>query len=382
MSQSSSSPPAAPNDPSSSGLEARYGRRPDAIATAPGRVNLIGEHTDTSEGLVLPIAIPRVTRVELARRNDRIASVGSASFGGGAPVTFEVGREVRQGTWIDYVQGTVQAAMKTGHALSGFDAWVTSDVPVGAGLSSSAALEVALLRALRSAFALGFDDVELAQLGRAAETDFVGAPIGIMDEMAASLATTDAALFLDTRSLAYEHVPLPPSLEVLVIDSGVTHSHASGGYAERRAEVDRAAYVLEVRTLRDAFERDARVTAAAIAMLAPPLDRRARHVVSENRRVLDAVAALRAGDEAALGALLAASHASLRDDFEVSVPDVDRLVTLAQADPDVIGARMTGGGFGGAVVALARKGTARAAGARICARYAASGSVVGSVIVP
>jgi galactokinase len=371
-----------PSDPSSSQLEARFGRAPDAVASAPGRVNLIGEHTDTSEGFVLPIAIACHTRVELARRSDRVVRVGSASVDGGAPRTFEVGREARQGSWIDYVQGVVQAAMGTGHALSGFDAWVTSDVPLGAGLASSAALEVALLRALRSAFALGLDDVELAQVGRAAETDFVGAPIGIMDQMAASLATTDAALFLDTRTLVYEHVALPPSLEVVVVDSGVTHAHAGGAYAERRAEVDRAAYILEVRALRDAFERDARITAAAVAMLAPPLDRRARHVLSENRRVLDTVAALRAGDEAALGALLAASHASLRDDFEVSVPDVDRLVAIAQADPDVIGARMTGGGFGGAIVALARRGAGREAGERICASYAASGDARGAVVVP
>lgn len=370
------------SDASSSGLTARFGRTADAIASAPGRVNLIGEHTDTSEGFVLPVAIPRATRVELARAEGRTARVASASFDGGAPSTFEVGRESKQGTWIDYVQGTVRALMRAGHALSGFDAWVTSDVPIGAGLSSSASLEVALLRALRSAFAIGLDDVALAQIGRAAETDFVGTPIGIMDQMAASLATVDAALFLDTRTLAFEHIPLPPSLEVLVIDSGVAHAHASGQYAERRAEVDRAAYVLELGSLRDASDGDIRASAAAIAMLSPPLDRRARHVVSENRRVLGAVAALRAGDAVTLRALFAASHASLRDDFEVSVPDVDRLVAIAQGDSDVIAARMTGGGFGGAIVALARRGHAREAGDRICASYNAGGAVRGTVIVP
>ena len=363
-------------------LVTRLGRVPDAIASAPGRVNLIGEHTDTSEGFVLPIAIPRTTRVELARRDDRIARVGSEGFAGAPPLTFEVGREAKQGSWIDYVQGTVQALMKAGHALSGFDAWVTSDVPIGAGLSSSAALEVALCRALRDAFALGLDDLEIARIGRAAETDFIGAPIGIMDQMAASLGSVDAALFLDTRTLGYELVPLPPSLELVVVDSGVTHAHAGGEYAERRAEVDRAAYILELHTMRDALERDPRATSAAIAMLAPPLDRRARHVVSENKRVLDTVVALRAGDEAALSALLAASHESLRDDFEVSVPDVDRLVAIAQADPEVIGARMTGGGFGGSIVALARRGQGHAAGERICARYSASGPARGTLIVP
>jgi galactokinase len=272
--------------------------------------------------------------------------------------------------------------MRTGHAIGGFDAWVTSDVPVGAGLSSSAAFEVALLRALRDAFALAFDDVTIARVGRAAETDFIGAPIGIMDQMAASLGSEDAALFIDTRSLAYEQIPLPPSLELLVIDSGITHAHAGGEYATRRAEVDRAAYVLELRSMRDALDRDPRATAAAIATLNAPLDRRARHVVGENKRVLDTVTALRAGDEDALGALLAASHDSLRDDFEVTVPDVDRLVTIAQADPDVVGARMTGGGFGGAIVALARRGQAREAGARIVASYTSSGSAKGRVVIP
>lgn len=363
--------------PSDANLATRFGRAPDAVASAPGRVNLIGEHTDTSEGYVLPIVIPRTTRVELGRRDDRVARIASTSFDGGEPRSFEVGREAKQGSWVDYVQGTVRALMKAGHAISGFDAWVTSDVPIGAGLSSSAALEVALIRALRDAFALGLDDVEIARIGRAAETDFVGAPIGIMDQMVASVGSVGAALFLDTRTLAYEHVPLPPSLELVVIDSGVAHAHANGEYAARRAEVDRAAYILELRTMRDASDGDPRATAAAIAMLAPPLDRRARHVVSENRRVLDAVVALRAADETALGALFAASHDSLRDDFEVSVPEVDRLVAIAQADPDVIGARMTGGGFGGSIVALARRGQGGAAGQRICATYAG-----GTLIVP
>ena len=371
-----------PSDPVSLEFAARFGRAPDAIASAPGRVNLIGEHTDTSDGFVLPIAIARRTCVALARRNDRVATVASAAYAGAPPCTFDIGREAKQGSWIDYVQGTVQAAMRTGDAIGGFDAWVTSDVPIGAGLASSAALEVALLRALRDAYALGIDEVAMARIGRAAETDFVGAPVGIMDQMAASLASEDAALFIDTRTLAYEHIAIPPSLEILVVDSGVVHAHAGGEYATRREEVARAAYILELRTMRDASDGDPRATAAAIATLAPPLDRRARHVVSENRRVLEAVAALRSGDAAALRSLLAASHKSLRDDFEVTVPDVDRLVEIAQADPDVIGARMTGGGFGGAIVALARKGQGREAGARICASYASSGTRRGTVVVP
>ncbi|MEA2753373.1 MAG: galactokinase [Myxococcales bacterium] len=365
------------------GFLARFGVLPDSFASARGRVNLIGEHTDTSEGYVLPVAIARETRIELALRTDGVVRVASSAFTGDE--TFELGRETKRGTWIDYVQGTVQAfvrAVPAASTLRGFDALVTSDLPIGAGLASSAALEVALIRALCTALGVGLDPVAVARIGRAAEVDFVGMPSGIMDQMAATLATTDAALFLDTRSLAFEDVALPSSVELLVVDSGVTLALAAGEYATRREEVARAAYVLELRTLRDASDGDPRTTNGAITLLAPPLDRRARHVVSENRRVLATVKALRAGDEAALSALFQASHDSLRDDFEVTVPDVDRLVAIAQSDPDVIAARMTGGGFGGAIVALARKGKAAEAGARICASYASSGSARGTVVVP
>jgi galactokinase len=366
------------------GFLARFGVLPDAFASASGRVNLMGEHTDTSEGYVLPIAIPRQTRVELALRSDRIVRVASNAFVG--EESFVLGGEAKRGSWVDYVQGTVQALVRAvpamAPALRGFDALVSSDLPLGAGLASSAALEIAIIRALCTALEASVDPVTMAQIGRAAENDLVGMPSGIMDQMAATLAVEGAALFLDTRSLVYEHVALPASLELLVIDSGVAHAHAGGEYATRRDEVARAAYVLELTTLRDASDGDARTTHAAIAMLSPPLDRRARHVVSENQRVKDTVAALRAADEGALARLFRASHDSLRDDFEVTVPEVDRLVAIAQGDAGVVAARMTGGGFGGAIVALARRGEARGAGARICASYGASGDAQGTVVVP
>jgi galactokinase len=354
-----------------------YGRRPELAARAPGRVNLIGEHTDYNGGYVLPTPIPQQTTVELGRRRDRVVRAWSADVGG-APAEYTLGDERRGGSWIDYVAGVTQVLAAAGHELGGFDLRVSSEVPLGSGLSSSAALEVALLRALRQAFALRLDDVALALLGQRAEVELVGAPVGVMDQMASSLGEAGSALFLDTRSLAHERVPLPPELDLVVLDSGVKHSHAGGDYRLRRAECERAAALLGVRQLRD-------VTGAhlpRIAALPQPLGRRARHVVTENARVLEAVDALRQGDAGRLGALFRASHASLRDDFEVSVPEVDLLVELAAADPDVDGARMTGGGFGGAVVALARRGAAASAGARIAAGYCSQSGRPGQLLVP
>ncbi len=353
-------------------FERAFGRTPDVLERAPGRVNLIGEHTDYSGGFVLPMAIPQRTEIALARATggDGVCRVVSANHGGRAPAMFEIGREERTGTWIDYVQGVVKALRETGVLVPAFDAAVASDVPIGAGLSSSAALEVALLRGLRALVGFPLDDVTIAQLGRKAENELVGAPVGIMDQMASSLADATTALFLDTRTLAYERVPLPDDTEILVIDSGVAHDHAAGDYRTRRSEVERAAAALGVKELRDIDDP------AVAGALKEPIGRRARHVVSENARVLAAVRAMREGDLPALGKLMDASHASLRDDFQVTVPDVDRLVALAQGDPEVIGARMTGGGFGGAIVALTRRQKAAAAGARIVASYGPRGRVL------
>jgi galactokinase len=342
-------------------FEAVFGRPATIFERAPGRVNLIGEHTDYSGGFVLPMAIPLHTEVELAPRRDGMARVGSLDVPGAARSTFVLGCEHRTRGWLDYVQGVTAALRADGFSIRGFDARFRSTIPVGAGLSSSAALAVALLRALRLAFSLRLDDVAIARLAQAAETDFVGAPVGIMDPMASSLGRDDEALFLDTRSLHFERVALPRTLELLVLDSGVKHQHAGGGYRARRAEVEQAAQRLGVALLRDVGPE----RLGDVAELPPPLDRRARHVITENQRVLDAVRALRAADEAALGALFAASHASMRDDFEVSVPEVDRIVASAAADPDVVAARLTGGGFGGAVVVLARAGHGRAAARRV-----------------
>jgi galactokinase len=333
------------------------------VADAPGRVNLIGEHTDYNSGLVLPIAVPQRTRVELTPRTGSLARVASAWAAAGVE-EFEVGRESRRGSWLDYVQGAVVALSAAGFTLSGFDARITSELPVGSGLSSSAALEVSLLRALRAAFDLSLlDDLAIARIAQRAENEFVGAPVGIMDPMASSLGDESTALFVDTQTLHFERVRLPPGIELVVIDSGVTHSHATGEYSLRRDECFRAARLLGVPDLRAVGDP------AMVKSLPPPLDRRARHVVSENARVLAAVKAMEAGEVHRLGMLFDASHASLRDDFEVTTPDTDRLARLARSDEDVFGARMTGGGFGGAIVAIAREGTARAAALRTRDRY-------------
>ena len=355
-----------------------FGREPQVRADAPGRVNLIGEHTDYSGGFVLPLAIPQRTRVELARREDRLVRAWSANMKGAESEEFQLGEEKPGRGWLDYVQGVTQAAQRAGHTLQGFDLRIESDVPPGGGLSSSAALEISLLRALREAFHLEMDDVQMALAGQKAENDFVGAPVGIMDQMAANLADETTALFLDTRTLSYEKVPLPAEAELVVINSGISHRNAGGEYRVRRQECERAAELLGVRQLGELSNQDL----WRIASLPEPLDRRARHVITENTRVRCAVSAMRENDLPRLGKLLCASHESLRDDYQVSIPEIDRLVELAREEPDVYGARITGGGFGGSIVIVARRGTGRQVGDRVVARYEDEMGEDGTVLVP
>jgi galactokinase len=336
-------------------------------AEAPGRVNLIGEHTDYQDGFVLPSAVPQHTEVVLQVRGDRMVHASSAELG--APVEYELSREQPGKGWGDYLQGVTWALAQQGVRIGGFELRIRSDVPIGSGLSSSAALEVATLRALRAAFDIDLPDVALAQTAQRAEVEFVGVPVGIMDQMAASLAGEHEALFLDTRSLYFERIPFPPNLDLVVIDSGVAHRHASGEYVTRRREADEAAQQLGVRRLRD-------VTVDQLARLdglPPVLARRARHIVRENQRVIEARESLLSGDLPRLGRLFHASHLSLRDDYEVSVAAVDRLVESAMADRDVFGARMTGGGFGGAVVVAAAAGTGREVARRVADTYRQTG---------
>jgi galactokinase len=351
--------------------------RDEATADAPGRVNLIGEHTDYHDGYVLPTPIPQRTRVRLRLREDREVRASSTAIGEG-PGRYEIGHEARRGGWIDYVQGVTAMLARAGERLGGFDAEIESTIPLGAGVSSSAALEVSLLRALRTLFDLQFDDVSLARIAQSVETRFVGAPVGIMDQMASSLGHVGEALFLDTRTLAFERVPIPGSIELIVIDSGVPHAHAGGQYATRRRESFEAAALLGVEKLRDLDL----AALPAINALPPILARRARHIVTENQRVLDAVEALKRGDAERLGVLFHESHVSMRDDFETSTPDVDKLVRIGAEHPDVYGARLTGGGFGGAVVMIARASRGRAAASAIADAYARESGRTPVVLLP
>ena len=348
----------------------------EAEGTAPGRVNLIGEHTDYHDGFVMPSAVPQHTTVTLAPRGGRTVRLSSDVMPGVRE--YQLGHEHRRNDWSDYVAGVTWVLGQNGHALGGCDLHVRSNVPLGSGLSSSAALLVAVLRAFRTAASLDIDDVRLARLAQRAEVEFVGAPVGIMDQMACSLGTEGSALFLDTRSLQFETIPFPAGLELAVINSGIAHQHAGGDYVTRRRESEEAARLLGVERLRDVSED------ALDRLVALPgcLERRARHIVTENARVLEARAALRAGQLNRLGRLFSASHASLRDDYEVSVPEVDALVEAAEAQPGVFGARMTGGGFGGAIVVAVEAGRAGDVAAAISAQFRERTGRVASILVP
>ena len=290
-----------------------FGAPPDADAQAPGRVNLIGEHTDYHHGFVLPTVLPQRTHVWLRRGERSRVRAFSATLGGDA-ATYSLGDEHPGKGWIDYVQGVTDVLRGHGIEVEGFDAWIVSTIPVGGGVSSSAALCVSLLRGLRALQDLPIDDHAIARLAQRVETDFVGAPVGIMDQMACSLGRPGEALFVDTRAIAFERIPWPARAELVVIDSGVAHQHAGGEYVDRRRESFAAAAALGVSHLRDVGV-DA---LPAIARLPDVEARRARHIVTENQRVLDAVAALRAGDLPTVGALFDASHASMRDDYEIT----------------------------------------------------------------
>ena len=349
------------------------GRPPQGVWFAPGRVNLIGEHTDYNDGYVMPFALDLGATVAASTRDDQLVRLNSVDMA--ETVELDVLRPhdspVPTTGWGAYLAGVLWALREAGHPVAGIDLVLASDVPIGAGLSSSAAIECAVVAACCDLFGLDIAPVDRAKLARVAENQFVGAPTGLLDQAASTLCRRDNALFLDCRSLATELVPLPlaeQGLELLVLDTHTPHSHVDGEYAERRATCEAAATALGVPALRDVTDLD-----QALARLDDELQRkRTRHVVTEDERVLQAVELGRSGRLRELGPLLNASHASMRDDFEITVPTVDLAVETARA-AGALGARMTGGGFGGCIIALCEQGDGQAVGAAVAQAFEAAG---------
>jgi galactokinase len=334
-------------------FEAAFGASPAHYVQAPGRVNLIGEHTDYNDGFVLPCPIDRHTMVAVGPAGDGLINVIGADVGESDKFAPTLPIAHAAAPWANYVRGVASELLRAGHILAPARLAIAGDVPLGAGLSSSASLEVAVARAL----APGAEDPRnLALLCQRAENDFVGCSCGIMDQLVSAAGVRGEALLIDCRTLDTRSIALPGGATLIIVDSGVRHTHAGGEYNMRRAECERAARHYGVAALRD-------LDIATLDSMAAGLDavayRRARHVVTENTRVLAAADALAEGNFEALGALMAASHRSMRSDFEITVAPIDRIVAIADS---VIagrgGARMTGGGFGGSVVALVPQGLA------------------------
>ena len=348
-----------------------FGRPPAGVWAAPGRVNLIGEHTDYNDGFVLPLALAQRVRCAAAPRADgRVEAHSAQAPDNPLSVSASTLAPGSVDGWGAYVAGIVWALRAAGHDVGGVDLLLDGDVPLGAGLSSSAALSCAVGLACASLYGVSLSMTELALAARRAENDFVGAPVGIMDPMAVLHGRAGHAVFLDTRSLTVELVPLrldAHGLALLVIDTRAPHRLVDGEYAARRRSCEEAAAALGVPALRDAVAGDLAALSDAV------LRRRATHVVSENSRVLDAVAALRAGaDPRTIGPLLTASHRSLRDDFEVSVAQLDLAVDTALA-AGAHGARLTGGGFGGSAIALVDAAAVAAVAAAVRSAFVAAG---------
>jgi galactokinase len=331
-------------------------------------VNLIGEHTDYNEGFVLPIAIDLAVEISFAPTDDRHVTLELASSGEAAGFSLDA-LPARSGSWIDYVAGVAWSLAEAGLPTRGFAGVLASDLPQGAGLSSSAALELAGALALSGAEAPSVDRLALARIAQRAENEYVGVACGLMDQFASACGVDGAALLLDCRSLEHRPVPIDLSeLALVVIDSGSPRRLGQSEYNERRAECEAAAAALGVRSLRDVT---AELLDEAADALEPILIRRARHVIEENDRVLSAVAAIEANDLETFGQLMRLSHASLRDLYEVSSPELDALVEIAESVPGVLGSRLTGAGFGGCTITLARREAVEPLRAEVLERYPA-----------
>lgn len=333
-------------------FKGQFGGEPTYLVRAPGRVNLIGEHTDYNDGYVLPMAIDRAAWMALRPREDRRVSVYSLGYQETAKFSLD---DFHKGKgWAEYIKGVAHELQAAGLRVGGWEGVLGGDVPKGAGLSSSAAVELAAARAFAAVSGFDWEPAIMAQIGQWAENRWVGVNCGIMDQMASAAAQAGHALFLDCRSLEYEHVPLPNWIAVVVMDTSTRRGLVDSAYNERRAQCEAAAKFFNVSALRDVSLE--RFEGESGKMKDETVRRRARHIITENQRVLDAVVAMRAGEAQELGRLFDESHASLRDDFEVTNDALNQVVESAQAHPACFGARMTGAGFGGCAVALVEDG--------------------------
>jgi len=325
------------------GYVTNYGNEPTLVVRAPGRVNLIGEHTDYNDGFALPMALPFEVVIAGEPRNDGRVVATSEGF---EPAEFAIADGVEQGGWFTYVHGTAAMLIDAGYPAAGWQGCLASDIPAGASLSSSAALEVASGLAFVTSAGGTIEANALARVGQRVENDVMGFPSGIMDQLASATSADGAASLIDCRDLSTTPVPLPAGVDVIIMDTGTRRELVDSEYAARRADCITAAATLGVAALRDA-------TLDQVGALNDKrIRRRALHVISENTRTLDAAAAMRAGNATELGQLMNQSHSSLRDDYDVSGPALDRIVAMAQNTDGCLGARMTGGGFAGAAVAL------------------------------
>ena len=344
------------NDMLTQHFSAAFDGKPDLIVRAPGRVNLIGEHTDYNDGFVLPMAIDYDIRVAARVRPDRTVRLYSVDLV--KHDTFSLDRVSRVGdkpTWADYVRGVADVLQREGYTLRGMDAAITGNVPRGSGLSSSAAMELAAIMAFKLLGQLDLDPVRAALLGQRAENEFVGMRCGIMDQFISSLGKADHALLIDCRSLDYQPVPLPSGVRIVVTDSSVRRGLVDSASNERRDQCEQGARLMGVKALRDV---SVEMFAAHEKELPAVVARRCRHVVTEDQRTLDSMEALNRGDLAAFGKAMNESHDSMRDWFEITTKEIDTLVEIQQNMPGCFGARMTGGGFGGCTVALVREDAA------------------------
>jgi galactokinase len=368
----------SPRLPSGEGFRRVFGRPPEGTWSAPGRVNLIGEFTDYNDGFVLPLALPLATQASAARRDDSLVRIASAqrSESGESPIVealLDILKPGTSGSWASYVLGVVWALRAAGAELAGVDLFIDSAVPIGAGLSSSAALECSVALALHDLYELPLSRQELALVAQRAENEYVGVPTGIMDQTASLLCRSGHALFLDTRTFEVRQVPLdlePAGLTLLVVNTGVKHALGNSAYADRVRDCRRAARELGVAALRDVPPETMDTALARIDD--EVVRRRARHVISEQSRVLEVVRLLESGRPAEVGQVLSAGHRSLRDDYEVSCVELDTVVDVAVAN-GALGARMTGGGFGGSAVVLVGLAKAEAVETAIADAFAARG---------